>query len=418
MNDGRQSLWSFVTLDAYKRPPEPSAEAARSGMRAFLGHMWRRAKPEGAVSVEAELQSVPQRQLDRAAPAPYWDDASEALRRTLTESIPPDPGEPFVHPVIGPPGSGTRHIIAHAAETQGWKVFDPPSWEEILRGAGEWLSRVENAEEELLVMPCLDRCYLRHHNGLSAIRAFFDTIRRQRRRCLVGCNSWAWAYLRTAAQIEGRHSVPLTLRPFDGANLSRWFRDLAASSGAYPVTFLQSDTGEVVLSTEDHDERGSGDAAHKTGGRAQAGAEAPAFLKHVAGRSRGIPLVAWAIWRNSLRITAKDKIEEEAVEASRLQEGLTIWVRPWPRTTLPSVPSDLGRPEAFVLHTLLIHNGLPADLLPVLLPFAPSVISQSLDRLNAAGLVKFEADLWRVTLLGYPAVRQYLYYEDYLVDEL
>ena len=72
----------------------------------------------------------------------------------------------------------------------------------------------------------------------------------------------------------------------------------------------------------------------------------------------------------------------------------------------------------FVLHTLLLHDGLPGQLLSQVLPFPESQTQGSLQSLRVAGVVARDQDRWRVTAAGYPAVRRFLQSEGYLVDAL
>jgi hypothetical protein len=126
--------------------------------------------------------------------------------------------------------------------------------------------------------------------------------------------------------------------------------------------------------------------------------------------------VAWAIWRQCLHIGTDEDAEEAAQEAAARDRGRTLWIRPWQEVLLPELPRGTDTAELLLLHTLLLHDGLPADLLDALLPFSSGDIRQRLYRLRSGGLVKEEEGLWRVTLLGYPAVRTALSDEDNLVD--
>ena len=97
----------------------------------------------------------------------------------------------------------------------------------------------------------------------------------------------------------------------------------------------------------------------------------------------------------------------------------TIWVEPWYRLNLPSVPTLDRRDRAlFVLHTLLLHDGLPSQVLAQILPFPESQTQGSLQFLRVAGVVAGDQDRWRVAAAAYPGVREFLRYEGYLVDDL
>lgn len=91
-------------------------------------------------------------------------------------------------------------------------------------------------------------------------------------------------------------------------------------------------------------------------------------------------------------------------------------MKPWQKLEMPRVPLDLGHRLAFILHTLLLYNGVATRLLPELLPTLSHQLSCDLHELRLAGVAAQEQEVWRVTALGYPAVREFLAREGYLVD--
>jgi len=145
-------------------------------------------------------------------------------------------------------------------------------------------------------------------------------------------------------------------------------------------------------------------------------AGASTFVKQLAAYSRGLPEVAWCWWRECLQVTPEtNDINSRGVLPAN--DWYTVWVKPWSQLPLPSVPNSTGTTESIVLHTLLLHGGATAALLEILLPFSHNQIRQALHQLSDDGLVQVSADgAWRVMLLAYPAVRQYMENEGYLVD--
>lgn len=69
-----------------------------------------------------------------------------------------------------------------------------------------------------------------------------------------------------------------------------------------------------------------------------------------------------------------------------------------------------------ILHALLLHNGLPAALLPELLPLPAGQIASLLARLEALGIVEADGERRRVASLGYAAARDMLRERSFLVD--
>jgi hypothetical protein len=139
-------------------------------------------------------------------------------------------------------------------------------------------------------------------------------------------------------------------------------------------------------------------------------------LKRLAAYSRGIPGIAWALWRQSLLGEFNDELSLEEQQEFHQSEATTIWVRPWDDLEHPSLPSDFDRVDAFILHTLLLHGGLPAGLLTNLLSLSATELIRHLYHLQAAGLVEEDAERWLVSPLGYPVVRRFLDNAGYLTD--
>jgi small conductance mechanosensitive channel len=78
---------------------------------------------------------------------------------------------------------------------------------------------------------------------------------------------------------------------------------------------------------------------------------------------------------------------DEEAENDRADRRWTIWVTPWDRCKRPTLPSGADRDEAFVLHTLLLHDGLPLEWQQQVLPLPPNHVIETLLLLEEAGLV-------------------------------
>jgi hypothetical protein len=317
---------------------------------------------------------------------------------------------------VGPPYHGTSEILTAWAQARGWRLVSAPSPEMILTGGQDWLTQFEE-DDEPLVLPHLDHCYLRHYDGLTLLRRLLDHIISQSRRWLVGCDSWAWAYLSKALKVHTVFPTPFILEAFDHERLKIWFQQLAAESGEETFVFRQLDSGKYVLPPATGDEA-SGDRSQGSG------IETSDFLKNVAAYSRGIPGIAWALWRRSFGFVnaMEEDGEENDKEAQAAGGGSAVYpilVKPWSQLNLPGFPSQgasLGL--LMVLHALLIHGGLWSRILPELLPLSPMEIFEYLHLLEASGLVESGQGFWRVTPAGYPSVRLMLQSEGYLTDAI
>jgi hypothetical protein len=414
--DASQNLWRFIRLEQYNRPSETSRETVRKGIFGLLHRLGWGSKVEESVFAEKELSQVSQELVDKAAPDPDWSASLAAMTAVLDiwldAEVPGSSNQIFV----GPPYHGTSEILTAWAQARKWRLIAAPSPETILTGGQDWLTQLEE-DNEPLVLPHLEHCYLRHYDGLTLIRRLLDHVISQSRRLLVGCDSWAWAYLSKALKVDTIFPTPFILEAFDQYRLKIWFQQLAAESGESTFVFRRLDSGKYILPPA------TGDEAF--GDRSQDfNTETNGFLKNVAAYSRGIPGIALAVWRRSLGFVnmTEDDGEESAKEVPAAGDGNSaypILVKPWSQLNLPGFSfqrASFGL--LMVLHTLLLHGGLWIRVLPELLPLSPMEIYEYLYLLEASGLVQSDQGFWRVTPAGYPPVRQALQSEGYLTDAI
>jgi len=241
------SLWSYIPLHASAAPAEPAREAVRMEIRG----LWRRLRGAGRSDATAfvhhELRSAPDRLLDEAAPPPSWDAAARALGDTLEEWIAADSPEPCGQVLVGAPGCRADLAVAALARAHRWHLVEPPGADEILRGGGDWIAHLKGLPETPLAIPRLERCYLRHTDGLTLMRRLLEWLWTSRPRCLIGCDNWAWAYLTKFLQIDAFLPSCLTLDPFDGERFNAWFQVLCVPCQTVAFEFRQTDNGEPVL---------------------------------------------------------------------------------------------------------------------------------------------------------------------------
>ena len=394
-------LWEYVPIADYHVPAAPVTHSARERL-AFFRRLFRHGGPEKdtPVKTEDELQVLPLWQLDCITPAPELRGAVEALNIELKDWLGQEkPDQPIIV-LVGPPYSSHNEICTTWAERQNWRLLSPPSPDQVLAHDDSWLSD-QRGDCSPWVLPALERAYLRHATGLSLIRCFLDrACSGNLGRGIVGCDSWAWAFLYHLWR--GRRPITLTLQAFDHARLAHHFQQLADASSDRQILFRQTDNGHYVLPPPD-----TGEVSGETSN----------FLQLLAAHSRGIFGIAWAVWRASLRTEPDEKMAVEDDTGKPKIPHQTIWVTPWNELNLLSLPSGAGRDEAFMLHTLLLHNGLSLELLQNLLPLSPSQVMETIFRLEEARLVAQNDTLWQVSPQGYPAVRQFLKTNGYLVDQ-
>lgn len=395
----------LVAIDHWVLPTTSVQRTLRDAVKSFLDRVrqpnWLQDEDTKA---DDSLRPLSPRQLARWAPAPDWQagldglsSALDAWRERWAETQP-------VTFLVAPPFSGVATSLAQICETRGWRLIEPPDANSIHRGddASQWWAQFDG--ETPWVLPELGHCWLRTPSGLSLVRRLLGAAAAgELGPGIVGSSSWAWTFW-THLMPELRFAV-LTPQAFDHERLGHWLRELGQAGAATDVRFRLTTNASWVIPPTD---AGEGRKNQKNS----------TFLKDLAAWSRGIPEVAWAVWRDALRAQPEDDVEDEEAEAAT--DGRPVrnrcWVAPWSQLTLPTLPPGESRPLAFVLHALLLHQGLDEKYLHLTTGLSLDDIHISLHSLRRAELITTHARGWFVTARGYPAVRRYLQLEGFAVD--
>jgi hypothetical protein len=407
-------IWEYIPLNQYLKPSAPASEAVRSRLKSARRLL--RPNSRQASTDHGPLCAAPPYLLKHAAPLPDLEQMVVALEGALHDWWFTKDPKKSVKVIVGPPGSNVDQAVATLAGRKGWTKLGPPTPAEILAGGNAWIKNIKGDELVPLVIPQLGSCYLRHQDGLTLISRLLDWLESSRRRCLIACDSWAWAYLVKAQQIDALLPTPLTLAPIDGTRLQFWLPTLARTNGGQ---FIFRDAGNgrpIFMAASNYDDLIRSNARP---GQMEAFGEwagAGNLVKQIAAYSRGLPQVAWTLWRECLQVAPEAKKEIER-KMNKADDWHTVWVKPWSQLLLPSVPQSAGTTESVILHTLLLHDGVTAGLLELLLPYSHSQVRQVLHQLMEVDLVEIKSHKrWRVTLRGYPTVRNFMENEGYLVD--
>lgn len=410
-----KSMWEFVSIKDMVAPPKYSSEHAKT----LLSGVWKTFYDEDKddstdkVDVQTEIRSIPRALLDWVAPFPDWQQPASILYEKIKKWAKSDDPSNIFKVFVASPGGGAREILTKLAEQEKWPTVKFPSYEEILAGDMTWIDNIDKSNESPLVIPKLEEGFLRHHNGFKSLRKLIYTLFHYQQKCLIGCNSWLWRYLEQSMEIEDCFDEPMMLQYFTDSDLERFFCDLEKMNGKYTTVFRQTDNGEHILPV-----RETADGKIDEDLLAKDREEPAPFLKMLAVNSRGIPLVAWAMWRSSLNVALSDEVGDEAKNAALADKGHTIWVKPFNELTFPKMPELVQNKACFILQYLLIHDGLPSDILSELMKFEKDDLLGIIQKLRVSGIIVEERGLWRVSWLGYPAVRKFLRQEDYLIDAL
>lgn len=397
-------LWQIVPARDYEVPTDSQPATLQRRWRA-LGRLLLGASDDAApAQAEADLRALPQVRLANLVPPIDWAPAARALGAQA--SLEREEHAP-VRFFIGQPYCDHAAILAHWAGAHGAVVLAPPDTEQILGADQRWLDDLAPGNGRPWVLPELERCFLRHANGLDLLRGFLArALSGALGPGLIGCDSWALAFIERVSPLPG--TATLTLQAFDGLALTRSL--MQAERGQ--VRFLSARSGEPLMPD------GAGDDRHAT-------EIACPELRQLAAHCRGNPGLAWHYWRQRLRAAPEREQPAQAGDARRgvpEREGGqrlaaaddVVWVAPGIET--PTLPAESGEDVAFLLHALLLHRGLDGDVLGALLPIPQGRLHSHLLRLQALDLLIREGARWQVAPLAYPTVREFLRSRSYLTD--
>lgn len=393
-------LWRFVALHDYHLPAEPVTQTVKKGLAGFRRLVGKKTDERASPLKSAdELSSLSEWQLNRIVPDPQWEEATESLNEELRPWLELDEKNLPMAMLVGPPFSGYAEILKDWCDQRNWILIEPPSPQQVIDNDDSWLS--ENVKENRpWVFSGLEKTFLRHSEGLRLVRRILDLAYAGKLgRGIMGCNSWAWAYL--GYVWHGKMPYTLTLQAFNQEGLSQYLQKAALNATGRNFRFRQADNGKCVLPDPQAEENVG---------------EMSSFMQLLAAYSRGNFGVAIDTWRTALRTEPDQVLADEVEKEERDVSQQTIWVTPWEQLKLPILPAEAKHHEAFVLHGLLLHNGLSLEWMQQLLPMTPNLVMETLIGLKEAGITQQRDEIWEITRSAYPVVRQFLQSSGYLVD--
>lgn len=381
------NIVKFQPLGRYQYPSMPTEE----NLRLWSGKLWRsfREPDDDPLVADNSLQWATEQRLDRIAPPPACGPLLRELEATFQEWVSePNPSH-WTQLVVVPP-CDAYDILGAWADRYGHEVIEPPDREQLFSNLVDRAPAAFDSDG-VIVIPRLERWFIRHHNGLNLVRELLSQLAVLKRHCVIGCNSWAWRFLEKSIDAELILPTGMTGQAFDAKRLRDWFVETAAESGVDDLTFRLSKDGQDVLEFTDN------------------GQPKSEFLAVLAAKSFGIPWVAWHVWRSCLRVVPE---EREQIK-QRFPNERTVWVASPADFTLPSAQAASA---LLILHALLIHGTMRADELQLALP---SIVSSNLlSGLVISGVVKRDDDTFACSPVAYPMVRRALASAGYPLDRL
>tara|TARA_R110000850_G_scaffold76729_4_gene166432 strand:- start:1574 stop:2722 length:1149 start_codon:yes stop_codon:yes gene_type:complete len=371
-------LWKVVELDQFHTPEKTQASQWRRSLRSVSSWLGGKTDAEHQVKDESELRRLPEVRLAHLVPPIDWEPAASALALELDGQDAP------VTFFITTPYSGHVAVVRQWAEKHNIACVPTPSLSELAAGGTEWVEQCAHHRE--WAVPALERCFLRHTQGIQGIREFLERALSGRLgKGVIGCDSWTYAFLQRVMGLDG--APAFTLQSMEGEQLSRYFAMMAGHGGQPPAVY-STRSGRQLL--PDAETKRNEKAPYKE-------------FQRLAAHCRGHIGLAWHYWRERLR---------EPTESE--EEGL------WMVDALAEaeLAADTGDIATLVLHALLIHGGLDDHSLGEVLPFSHHEALNARLALQRKGIVSSYEGRWQVAPLSYANVRQLLESRNYLVDPL
>lgn len=282
------------------------------------------------------------------------------------------PSRGLAHVCVGLFGSGANTLRSWASE-RDVHLLEAPSFDQLLDPGSSGWSLIQENDDIPLVIPSFEKCFLRHHRGLSWIEQIIEIVWTERRQIVIGCDLWAWKYLERALQIDVICPIPLISASLNSEQLRSWLPSLLKQKNLRFVV-----EGEDCFSVDS-----------KKGTK---------FLDDLVEQSQGCMTLAWMIWQQLL-----------LENGSKAVDGV---IELCPKGTASSSSNSLtaleSRQNLYVLHALLIHSGLSTNGLLALLPFPGTQIRKALIELASQGFLLEDRDGWEVTPSRYFDVLQQL----------
>ena len=415
MSEAKRSA-ALPGLDAYAPPDAPALDLLQRLRERLPAAFGRGSRPKVG---DDRLERATRATVEDYVAVPDCRVVVTEIGAAVDEWLADDTPNSRILLVVLPP-CDTRDLIGRLAEERGFEVPEPPARGALRAPAADADAAFDAHARAVLAVPRLERWFLRHRHGLAPVRALLAELAGTDRRCLLAVNSWGWHFLVSAVRAELILPPPVTPRAFDAPRLHEWFVALARDDDTAGVTIRAMEDNADVLAADD-----DGEPAH-------------GFLGELASRARGIPWVAWQLWRRGLRTlpigdevdpeTVKRELAEEArtpgaprpsaddprTESGRLEgaEGArreaagdahTLWVVHEPPLRLPA---GHEHDACLVLQALLIHAGLTAEELEATLPIVGrSGIVRALERI---GFVERCEVGFRCRPAAYPSIRDAL----------
>lgn len=385
-SEGKEIL-HFQSLGNYEWPSSPTEAALRRLFGRFK-HTFGKKNNQPFIADDKLQRATLSRLEDVAAPpacGPLMEELDSSLKDWVFETSP----DQWLKLIVLPP-CDENDIVGSWAKCNSHQLLEPPERSQLLSDTKG--SKPDLSGEGVLVISNLERWFLRHCHGLYSIRVLLEELAKLERHCVIGCNSWAWAYLSNAVNAHMVFSDPITFQAYNAQRLYDWFSGLAKDDKKGSVTFRSVQSGDNIMALNDENELKND------------------YFKRLAAASLGIPWVAWRLWRRSIRM---DSGIGKADEINTSHDEETLWVTALDEFTLPEGGDQTA---LLILHSLLIHSSLSVEELQYTLPLIAE--SNIIHALIKARFVEQKDNQIQCAPAAYPSIRNGLSAAGFSMDRL
>lgn len=276
-----------------------------------------------------------------------------------------------------------------------YKEIDPT----VTNDADEPVVAELNHRTNLMVVPCLDQCFLRCIGGWEGIE-YLRHIAINHRSCfwVIGCSHWAWDFLDFVCQISAYFSEVKPLPELDGGMLKDWLDPITK-------TVIKFEPNQIQLLKENKSEFSSDERRQ-------------AYWDSLASQSLGVSRIAAKLWLQSLRIE-KAIVENEDLSQAKLgkttpQEQPFILYETKP--SLPDLP-ELTDIDRYLLHSLLIHGQITSAHLAFSLGQQEGQVQTRIQALLREGVLERSSGALAVQASHYPRLKAELENNNFFAAE-
>ncbi|MGB3509762.1 MAG: hypothetical protein WBA93_11055 [Microcoleaceae cyanobacterium] len=234
---------------------------------------------------------------------------------------------------------------------------------------------------ELVVIPCLEFCFLRHIQGLDGIEFLRNRIFQDRSRFwLIGCNTLTWQYLDQIYKINSYFEKTLSLPNVEGAELQEWL--------AHVIDKLEFSSSKETTEKQT--------------------AKIQDYFDNLSNIAKGSSVVAAQLWLTSLTIA---NIENVNTEPETEQPILVKYNKP----KLLDLP-ELTAEDRYLLFSMLLHKEINLSQLALSLGESESAIQFQIQKLLDQGVIQRCNNFLIVHPAHYPKLLKHLKKYNFITD--